>query len=619
MKFRYDINGLRALAVIPVLLFHFNNNWIPGGFVGVDVFFVISGFLMTGIIFKEFDQKNFHLFSFYKSRANRIIPALTVLCLSLLVFGILILPPISYNDIAYHSLGALGGGANILYWKEAGYFDTASYDKWLLHTWSVSVEWQFYIIYPLILLYFKKRFTIDRIKVLLLVSTSISFILSLFASMEWPTSSYYLLPTRSWEMMIGGLAYAYPFVLNKNKKHAFEILGLSLIITSYIFASGKLSWPGIYALVPTLGTYLVIIANRQSSIITNNIVCQNIGKWSYTIYLWHWPVVVFFKKYTDGEDYVVWIFVAMSLGILAASIDNLKVNRIWYVLIFFITLVFSFYILKTDGISNRVEKKYQVNKQQFRNKHEGHLHLKGDNSWKEPVWINSASDNFEYIAYGDSHSRHYNSFFVNSQTKLASIAFDGCKSTRNTWGHFLKSSICKNNYKKLISLVKTYPGRALIISANLGIGKKRKESETDESYTPINEMKYLIEDVQDYVSSIYVIGQNQGSKIIPFEYLAESSLPFYRVFRDFDNLQLTQELRVIDKNELFKSKSKELGYIYIDPSPALCNKGKCFVIKNGKAIYTDRSHLTKFGAGIVGKYIMKKIKAREKQEIISRP
>jgi len=134
MKFRKDINGLRAIAVIAVVLFHFNESWLPGGFAGVDVFFVISGFLMTGIILKGIEQENFSILKFYVARANRIIPALAVLCSVLLLFGWFYLGPVEYRALGKHVTSSMGFLSNMVYFLESGYFDAASHGKWLLHT-----------------------------------------------------------------------------------------------------------------------------------------------------------------------------------------------------------------------------------------------------------------------------------------------------------------------------------------------------------------------------------------------------------------------------------------------------------------------------------------------------
>ncbi|RML89480.1 Acyltransferase protein [Pseudomonas savastanoi pv. glycinea] len=152
MDFRKDINGLRAIAVAAVLLFHFQPAWLPGGFAGVDVFFVISGYLITGIILRGLRSGKFRLTTFYTSRARRIVPALAVLCLALLLLGWFSLLPLDYSALGTHVASSLGFVSNVVYWREAGYFTASAHEKWLLHTWSLSVEWQFYLLYPIALL-----------------------------------------------------------------------------------------------------------------------------------------------------------------------------------------------------------------------------------------------------------------------------------------------------------------------------------------------------------------------------------------------------------------------------------------------------------------------------------
>ncbi len=312
MTFRTDINGLRAIAVIAVVLFHFNPNLIQGGFVGVDIFFVISGFLMTGIIFKGITNNNFSLIKFYVARANRIIPALAVLGLILFIFGWFFLSLTEYKMLGKHIANSMIFFSNHTYLNESGYFDVASNEKWLLHTWSLSVEWQFYIVYPLVILFLKKFLSISKIKVVLIYLTLLGFITGLVVTFKSPDAAYYLLPTRAWEMMVGGLIYLYPVNLNKTNQQKFEWLGITLILVSYVFISSSSAWPGYLALLPVLGTSFVIIANNQHSRLTNNLVFQKIGKWSYSIYLWHWPLVVWGYQ----NDISHWIYIGVPLSIL---------------------------------------------------------------------------------------------------------------------------------------------------------------------------------------------------------------------------------------------------------------------------------------------------------------
>lgn len=318
MTFRKDISGLRAIAVLAVMLFHFNPSWMPGGFVGVDVFFVISGFLMTGIIFTGLEQGNFSISKFYVARASRIIPALTALCAILLLLGAIFFAPLDFQALAKHVASSLGFISNLIYWKESGYFDSISYEKWLLHTWSLSTEWQFYIIYPLILIVMKRFMSVATMKLTILSLTLFGFLLCVYVTDKWPNPAYYLLPTRAWEMMLGGLAYLYPVRVGEKASKAMELSGVGFIVLSFLFISKENLWPGYLAILPTLGTVLVIQSHREHSIVTGNMIFQLLGKWSYSIYLWHWPIVLAIHHLSLGEGFVyLGIVLSIVLGFLS--------------------------------------------------------------------------------------------------------------------------------------------------------------------------------------------------------------------------------------------------------------------------------------------------------------
>lgn len=328
MAFRKDINGLRAIAVIAVVLFHFNPTWVSGGFAGVDVFFVISGFLMTGIIFRGLEKDDFSILKFYVARANRIIPALAVVCIVLLVFGWFYLTPLDYKTLGKHTVGSVGFISNIVYWRESGYFDASSLEKWLLHTWSLSVEWQFYILYPLVLIAVRKFISIKALKPFVLACTVLSFILSVILTYDWPTAAYYLLPTRAWEMLIGGIAYLYPITANEKQKRVLELTGLLFIVGAYFTTSAETPWPGYIALFPVFGTYLIIISERNNSLFTSNVVFQKIGLWSYSIYLWHWPLVVAIYSFSlDSNFSYLGMILSVFLGFLSHKyIETIRFN-----------------------------------------------------------------------------------------------------------------------------------------------------------------------------------------------------------------------------------------------------------------------------------------------------
>ncbi|MEZ9351358.1 acyltransferase family protein [Vibrio splendidus] len=370
MEFRKDINGLRAIAVIAVVLFHFKESWLPGGFAGVDVFFVISGYLMTGIIFKGLEDNTFSVVRFYLSRSKRIIPALAVLCFMLLVFGWLYLDPLNYRVLGEHVASSIGFVSNVIYWRESGYFDAASYEKWLLHTWSLSVEWQFYIIYPLILIAMKRFMPIIAVKYAIFFGAFIGFIFCVVATYRLPELSYYFLPTRAWEMMFGGVAYLFPWSLNKKLKVRVEWLGFVLIIGSYFFMSKYNPWPGYFALLPVLGAFLLIQSNRKSSIITGNRIFQFVGKSSYSIYLWHWPIVVYMHNYGYESTFSIFSGIALSFvfGVISffvvekRLVFNIKelnlINIIKYppVLGALSLILFGTYVFWTNGADVRFDK-----------------------------------------------------------------------------------------------------------------------------------------------------------------------------------------------------------------------------------------------------------------------
>lgn len=368
MNFRLDINFLRAVAVIAVVVFHFNSSWLPGGFAGVDVFFVISGYLMTGIILRGMDKETFSIFSFYIARARRIIPALAAVILMLLVLGWFYLAPKDYAVLSSHVASSISFISNITYWQESGYFDAAAHEKWLLHTWSLSVEWQFYLIYPLVLVVLNSLLGRNKLHLIILLGAIIGFIFSSFATLYWPNPSFYLLPTRAWELLLGGVAFIYPLKSNAIFKKVFIFTGFVLILTSYIAFDGSFVWPGYYALVPVLGTFLVIWSNESNSIIINNYYGQKIGDASYSIYLWHWPVVVainYLGKNNDIYITLIGIFISIILGFMSYQVVEKKFIKLSkkkaniLVFILFVLILFVSFVLKLNsGFKSRVDSSF---------------------------------------------------------------------------------------------------------------------------------------------------------------------------------------------------------------------------------------------------------------------
>ncbi len=370
MQFRHDINGLRAIAVVVVVLFHFGVPGFQGGFVGVDIFFVISGYLMTGIILTKIQKNQFSVIDFYIDRGRRIIPALAALCFCLLIFGWFFLTPTDYRSLGMDAASSIGFLSNAIYYMTSGnYFSTSSHEKWLLHTWSLSVEWQFYLIYPLVILSVKKALKSNQLKIFLGLLTVISFCLSIIYSEATPSASFYLLHTRAWEMLLGGLVFLSPNQHSNKINKTIEMLGLALVLLSVLFLNEKNIWPGYLALIPTIGTALIIWSARSDSFFTNNPLSLWLGRNSYSIYLWHWPIAVFIfisDFYQDALAIMLGLILSLILGCLSFKyielipLKKLTKNKMIILLLFLSIFVGSLGVLiyLKRGVENRLDNDY---------------------------------------------------------------------------------------------------------------------------------------------------------------------------------------------------------------------------------------------------------------------
>lgn len=320
--FRFDINGIRAIAVLIVVLFHFGISGFSGGFIGVDIFFVISGYLMTKIIFQGIEDQRFSLGSFYYSRCKRIIPPLFTLITSIsLVAGTLLYSdPAKLANFTKHAAASMSFLSNIIYWLESGYFDDSAHAKWLLHTWSLSVEWQFYILYPLVILTAKKFIKINRLKWIVLCITVTSIICSILLSKTSPFSAFFLIHTRAWEMLAGGLVFLFPFTINTRLRYPVLISAMLGITYSIIKFNGADIWPGYLAILPTFSTMLLLYLNWQTNPLFNNPVSQFLGRISYSLYLWHWPIVVALHHY-QVQQQTEYIILGLLASILLATLS----------------------------------------------------------------------------------------------------------------------------------------------------------------------------------------------------------------------------------------------------------------------------------------------------------
>jgi peptidoglycan/LPS O-acetylase OafA/YrhL len=309
MKYRADIDGLRAVAVILVILFHAKINLFPGGYIGVDIFFAISGFLITSIIYPKILAGNFSFLDFYKRRARRLLPASIFMTLVTLLVFAFIYPPNLFKTLADSAVASLLFSSNLYFWQTSSYFSPNLELQPLLHTWSLSVEEQFYFLFPLSLVILG-AFKLKRNTVLTLVGLACAVSLFLaywFAPSNLSFVSFYVLPTRFYEMGLGAL-----FAIHlTHKPNAFKSInylreiGLVMIVIAAIQYDRKLAFPSFYAVLPVIGTLLMLIDHRTKGIVYK-VMCSKplvfTGLLSYSLYLWHWPIWVCFEWLIDNRS-----------------------------------------------------------------------------------------------------------------------------------------------------------------------------------------------------------------------------------------------------------------------------------------------------------------------------
>ena len=597
MKFREDINALRAIAVISVVIFHFNHKWLPGGFAGVDVFFVISGFLMTMIIIKGIERESFSTIDFYKARVRRIIPALAALCFFLIVIGLFLLPPIDYLNLGKHSAASLTFVSNIVYWTESNYFNPDSNEKWLLHTWSLSVEWQFYLIYPLILVFLRKFLSIHKIKVLILVTTILAFCFSIFVTAKSSSAAYFLLPTRAWQMLAGGLVFLYPIAIKDNFKTPLQVTGLFLIVLSFFVFSSSTPWPGYASIMPIAGTCAVLIANNGNSQLVSNRLAHLFGKWSYSIYLWPWPVVVAGYYFELGSYWwVIGMPLSVFLGALSftfiesKTLKDYRLERARYCLqplqFAFLSMAFGLSIFYTNGFlfrltpSNQLLVQSAIEAKEDWNYPEANLEIASlkvrfiEGNSDKNILVLGASHIEQLYPYIESLENEFNVYFL---TQSGCFVTPSMKNPK--WN-------CNNlqDYKKLVEKVKFEKVVTSFYSFDSYLPRERVEREREKNIR-ISEYDEFIAFLKEKIRYVFVLtGEPKGIEFDPIIAVRKnlpSSIPEASVRSKYaEHEDALRKLKQINDIEI------------IDPIAHLCKEGVCNTRDEKRGFfYRDNNHM----------------------------
>lgn len=337
--YRADIDGLRAIAVLAVVFFHAFPNWFAGGFIGVDVFFVISGYLISTIILENIEKGSFSFVEFYARRIRRIFPALILVLVASLLFGWFALLTEEFRQLSKHAAAGAGFVSNFVLWNEAGYFDNAAETKPLLHLWSLGIEEQFYIVWPMVVwLAWKSRAPLFSI---ILLGILISFALNMNGIHHDAVATFYSPQTRVWELLCGSLLawlklhperlpVRLQLALNHVRASWVSYTGLLLLLCGFVLIDKESGFPGAWALLPVLGTMLIIMASQQAWL-NRTILSHRVMVWfgliSFPLYLWHWPLLSF-SRIVEGEALSLKVRVmAILLGVLLAWLTYRFIER----------------------------------------------------------------------------------------------------------------------------------------------------------------------------------------------------------------------------------------------------------------------------------------------------
>jgi len=632
LTYRPDIDGLRALAVILVLLFHFELG-ISGGFIGVDVFFVISGYLITEVIRNSVNSGRFTFHGFYVRRLLRLHPALLVTLAITLCAGFVIMDPASFIDLAGAAKYATFSLSNFYFWLNQGYFDAASQTKPLLHTWSLAAEWQFYLVWPFIVWGALK--VSDRLLPwLLVVMTVVSL-----AACQWmlgrdSSAAYFMMPFRVFELAIGALlVFAPEKRLPGHADSAITLAGIAAIIASAFWLTSQTPFPGLAALAPCLGAAACIYSGKSAAgAVLRLRPMVFIGLISYSIYLVHWPLIVFYKYYVFRDLNLSESLTLLAVAIACGALLYFSVERVFMakhklvkplgISAIAAACALSAYgcsmVISTDGLKSRVPAEYLSFVSDPRN-----FHIKnyGGNGYRLDAVLGDKRGKPFAIFAGDSfalqYAKGFDSELSTSGKYIESIFQHGCVIS-SEYTRLLNNAprqLCRDKHA---AMMKKLEGNNLpLIFTQSWEGYQGKIANSKGEMVGGDEKSYPAV-VIDMVSRMRKeIGAERKMIIIgsqPFLAASNSSIsclarPRYipQKCEDLLSYHIEQSAAYSINAKLKTFSDEHPNTFYINPSDALCRNGICRSYDNGKILYSDGAHLSVDGSMMASHKIVKNI------------
>lgn len=620
LSYRPDIDGLRAFAVLSVVLFHAFPSLLSGGFVGVDVFFVISGFLISGIMFKSLQAGNFSFSDFYARRVKRIFPALIVVLAASFAFAWFVLFNDELKQLGKHLLRAAAFLSNFILWHESGYFDNAAETKPLLHLWSLAIEEQFYIIWPLIV------WALWRLKAwrwqLICTLAAASFVWNVYQSQHDLTHDFYSPLTRFWELLCGALLAYRSVVLCVSEKSVQlrATLGAALLVLAVVCIDADKRFPGAWALLPVMGAVLVISANGQAWV--NRVVFSNrfavwLGTISYPLYLWHWPIFSYARIIEGGTPSVELRWVALGASIALAWLTFKWVEKpirlVWQFRYKTASLVFAMLAIgalgysanKTDGFPERQIMKDQkvfnagdVDHDVFHNYHAEHFYTCADpviqkdaGNWKGVVrcFQSHTTGPVTVLLLGDSHSEHL-FLGIAEQLPHVNVGFYGKGALPFT---------SKDEFKRIFDRVLHNPDiKQVVISAMWA----SRMHEIDRNETLVSELSKTVQVLQNSGKKIYITDDIPKFGFDPQRCKFQRPLTqSTKCDEPRENIDSQRAKYLADLQEVVR---RNPGVEWIEISSLMCSGATCSMARDGQLFYRDNNHLNIPGSKFVGAQIV---------------
>lgn len=621
VAYRPDIDGLRGVAVLAVVIYHAFPGLLAGGFVGVDIFFVISGFLITSLVLTEIRQDRFSLVRFYARRVRRLFPALVTVLAATLAMGWYLMLGTAFSSLGRHAAATTAFVTNVALWRESGYFDGSAALKPLLHLWSLGVEEQFYLVWPLLLVSSTALRLRPRVTILVLALASLGA--SLATMRVDAAAAFYLPHARAWELMIGAALATTATSGRTDRAHWFQvsaIAGLAVTVASFVVITDARPFPGWWPALPVAGAALVIASGPRrwaNRCVLSQRWLVGVGLVSYPLYLWHWSLLVFARIAKLQPSF--WLragLVALSFTLSYATYRFIeqpvragrwKRNR-WTVAVLaaasicvsLISLAAATgrLVTRTDARLGLITRPYD-----YRNAYRGKRCQLGESQRPRDFDPTCVDDGFgraevrSLMIWGDSHAAHLypglRALAARDRLALAQFTADGCAPVTvedtppycRTLNDFVVSQLTRLRPDVVILSADWTDVRAASIPATLA----RVRAETDAPVVVIGPVPAWNPDLPTSVAVF--------ARLHPVRGVPERLLDGLHAARAKLDAQMRDELA-------------STGVRYVSPMSVLCTADGCLAVRDGRLIAWDATHLTDVGSSIVAREIVRQLPAK---------